>query len=265
MQLILNLLNCLCYHDLTLIVNVFQDSFFWNAALNVKYFVKDSLFSLAQWNQLLDNYSAVVDLSAIAFAENLLACYSEVKVVLVERDIEKWYQSFNESVILNVWSLIIRTIAQLDTRFMRKLNSTSTRWTKEWIRVNSREKMQKKARRKYREHYALMKRVMSSERLLKFELDERWKSLCRFLRKSISNVKFSRMNEDAALKKKIELIAKREIKNAMMRFLKILKSVVVLALAWCLVDARIWWRHSLADVKQSHSLMSHSLAECLMQ
>lgn len=239
MQLALNLLNCPCYHGLTLIANVFQDSPFWNAALDAKYFAKGPLFSLAQWDQLLGNYSAVADLPAIAFAEDLLACYSEAKVVLVERDIEKWYQSFNEGVILNLWSPIIRTIAQLDTRFMGKLGSTSARWTEGWMGANSREEMQEKARGKYREHYALVERVTPSERLLKFGLDEGWEPLCRFLGKPIPDVEFPRVNEGAALKEKIGLIAKRGIGNAVMGALKVLAPVVVLALAWWLVDARI--------------------------
>ena len=39
------------------------------------------------------------DPPAIAFAEELVDVYPEAKVVLVERDIDSWYSSFNAAVI----------------------------------------------------------------------------------------------------------------------------------------------------------------------
>lgn len=108
MQLALNLHDFPCYHGLTLIANVSRDTPLWNAALDAKYLNKGPLFTLTQWDQLLGNYSAVIDLPAIAFAEDSLACYPDAKVVLVERDIENWYHSFNQGVILNVWKSVIQ-------------------------------------------------------------------------------------------------------------------------------------------------------------
>jgi hypothetical protein len=51
----------------------------------------------------------------------LLHCYPDAKVVLVERDVEKWYQSFNDGIIMGVWSPVLRVIARLDSRFVGKL------------------------------------------------------------------------------------------------------------------------------------------------
>ena len=129
MQLALNILGYPCYHGLTLIANV-RDTEMWNEALDAKFFGKGSLFTQSDWDQLLGNYSAVADLPAVAFSEDLLHCYPDAKVVLVERDIERWYQSFNDGVIMNVWSPVVRLIARLDTRFVGKLGGFSAldRW-----------------------------------------------------------------------------------------------------------------------------------------
>ena len=88
MQLALSILGYPCYHGFTLIADI-RDTEFWNRALDAKLYGKENLFSRANWDQLPGNYSAVSDLPAIAFAEDLLHCYPDAKVVLVERDIEK--------------------------------------------------------------------------------------------------------------------------------------------------------------------------------
>ena len=234
MQLALNILGFPCYHGLTLIANV-RDTEMWNKALDAKYFGKGKAFERADWDRLLGSYGAIADLPAIIFWEELLRCYPGAKVVLVKRDIEKWYQSFNEGVILNVWNPTIRLIARLDSRFVGRLGSTSGRWTEGWMRAHSQQEMQEKARDKYREHYALVENAMSPERLLKFKLEDGWAPLCKFLEKPLPDVEFPRVNEAAALKEKLGLIVERGLKNALKSSLKILLPFVVLAIAWWLV------------------------------
>ena len=237
MQLALNILGYPCYHGLTLIANI-RDTEMWNEALDAKFFGKGELFTRADWDQLLGGYSAVADLPAILFAEEFLHYYPDSKVVLVERDVEKWYQSFNDGVILNVWSPVIRMIARLDSRFVGRLAGTSGRWTEGWMEAHSQKEMQEKAREKYREHYALVKRMTPSERLFKFQLEDGWEPLCKFLEKPIPNVEFPRVNESAALSEKIGLIARRGIMNALGVSLKLLLPIAVLTIAWWIAHAR---------------------------
>ncbi len=135
-----------------------RDCDMWNEALDAKYFAKGAMFSRPDWDQLLGNYSAVADLPAVAFSEDLIEAYPEAKVILVERDIEKWYQSFDEGIIVNVWSPLLRFIARLDPRFMGRLASTSDRWTSGWMDSHSLREMQERARPTYRQHYALVER-----------------------------------------------------------------------------------------------------------
>ena len=239
LQLALNILGYPCYHGLTLIANV-RDTEMWNEALDAKFFGKGSLFTQSDWDQLLGNYSAVADLPAVAFSEDLLHCYPDAKVVLVERDIERWYQSFNDGVIMNVRSPVVRLIARLDTRFVGKLGATSQRWTEGWFGAHSRREMQYKARAKYHEHYALVERVTLSDRLLKFNLGDGGGPLCKFLNKPIPNIEFPRVNESAALSEKIGLIVQRGTMNALGSSSKVLLPLVVLVIAWWIIRAKIY-------------------------
>lgn len=231
MQLALNILDLPCYHGLNLVSNI-RDTEMWNEALDAKFFGKGRLFSKTDWDQLLGHHSAIADLPAILFAEDLLKCYPECKVVLVKRDIDQWYRSFDEGVISNIWNPVIRTIARLDSRFVGKLGSTSARWTEGWMGAHSREEMRAKAKEKYREHYAMVERITPPENLLRFQLSDGWAPLCSFLDKPIPDVAFPRVNESAALSEKIGLIARRGVKNATRSLIKILSPIVVIAVAW---------------------------------
>lgn len=98
MQRALNILGIPCYHGFTLFAST-EDCAVWDGALDAKFFNKGSPFTRIEWDQLLGSYGAVADLPAVAFAEELIDLYPESKVVMVERDVEKWHESFNEGLI----------------------------------------------------------------------------------------------------------------------------------------------------------------------
>ena len=237
MQLALNILGFPCYHGLTMIADL-RDTVLWNEALDAKFFGKGPAFTRADWDQLLGEWNAAADLPAVAFAEELILCYPDTKVVLVERDIEKWYRSFNEGVILNVWSPVFRLLARLDSHFIGKMAGTSRRWTQGWMKAQSKSEMQKNARVVYREHYALVERVTPPDRLLRLKLEDGWEPLCRFLDKPVPQMAFPRVNEAAALNEKISLIARRGIRHALQSTLKVAWPVAILAVAWWVLRMR---------------------------
>ena len=226
MQEALNILGIPCYHGFTLILNL-RDSEMWNEALDAKFFGKGERFTRSEWDQLLGNYAAVTDLPAVAFPDDLIEAYPDAKVVLVERDVEEWYQSFHDGITSNVWSPILRVIAKLDPYFVGRMDGTAQRWTRGWMNAHSKQEMELNARSKYHEHYALVKKVTPRERLLEFDLKEGWEPLCNFLGKPIPDVLFPHTNESAALKEKINIIMLRGAKNALLRITKMLLPLLV--------------------------------------
>ena len=145
MQQALTILGFPCYHGLTLLASP-RDSEMWNAVLDAKYFGRGARLSRAEWDQLLGAYGAVADLPAVALAEDLLAAYPTAKVVLVERELEAWYRSFDATVMVNMWSPLLRALARLDARFLGRLAGTSGRWTRGWLRARSLREMRERTR-----------------------------------------------------------------------------------------------------------------------
>lgn len=83
-----------CWHSFHLLSTHFGDNEMWQEALERKYFSGGEPFGREEFDQLLHSFAAVSsDTPAIAFAEDLIKAYPEAKVVLVERDIESWYES----------------------------------------------------------------------------------------------------------------------------------------------------------------------------
>jgi hypothetical protein len=230
MRLALNILDFPYYHGLSLFTNI-RDCGIWNSALDAKFFTNGPDFSKAYWDTLLGNYSAVTDLPAVAFPQELLSTYPDAKVVLFERDIEKWHRSFDKDAMQNVWNPVLRFTAKLDWRFVGRLESTSRRWTRAWLHATSLVEMRRNARPKYLEHYELVESITPPDQLLVVRLDEGWSLLCKFLRVDIPDMPFPRVNEGVALAEKIRLIAKKGIRNAIWSCLKILVFLVVLVFA----------------------------------
>lgn len=204
----------------------------WDEALDAKFFGKGKPFARADWDQLLGNYSAVSDVPATAFAEELVEIYPEAKVILVERDVESWYKSFNETVIWDLYSWPMYLGAKLDPFFLRPNRETHHRWRRGWLKVQSKKELQEKARSKYQEHYAHVRRVTPKERLLEYRLGSGWGPLCEFLGKPIPDVPFPRVNDGNSYKEKMTLVARRGLKNAVRRVLAILVPLFVFVFAW---------------------------------
>lgn len=90
----------------------------WISAFDAKFSGKGKPFTRVEWDQLLADYSAVTDVPALAFSEDLISVYSEAKVVLMGRDIEKWHKSFHDAIINIMWGRWGHWIASLDPWFV---------------------------------------------------------------------------------------------------------------------------------------------------
>lgn len=218
MQTAFNLLRIPCCHSFSLYNHV-NDCAMWISAFDAKFSGKGKPFTRTEWDQLLADYSAVTDVPALAFSEDLISAYPEAKVVLMERDIEKWYISFDDAVIKIMWGRWGHWIASLDPWFVGPIRDVHLRWAKDWMGVNSAEEMRTKAKGKYREHYGLVRRIVPKERLLEYRLGVGWEPLCEFLGKEIPDVEFPRINETASMHEKISIIAGRGIRNLLTRAL----------------------------------------------
>ena len=100
MSLALEKLGLHAWHSLLFGSTNLGDIPMWNEALDAKFLGRGKRYDREEWDQLLYNFAAISsDTPAIAFAEDLIKAYPEAKVILVNRDIDKWYDSFNQNVV----------------------------------------------------------------------------------------------------------------------------------------------------------------------
>ena len=191
----------------------------WISAFDAKFSGKGKPFTRAEWDQLLAEYGAVTDVPVIAFSEDLISVYPDAKVILVERDIEKWYKSFDDAVVKNMWVKWGHLIASLDPWYAGPIRDVHLRWAKDWMGVNSADEMRMVAKERYREHYELIRRIVPRERLLEYKLGSGWEPLCDFLGKEVPDVEFPRLNDTASMHERLSIIAGRAIRNVLTRVL----------------------------------------------
>jgi len=90
---------------------------------------------------------------------DLMATYPEVNVVLVERDINDWYCSFNSAVIEPSWSPFLNFPGDWDPWLIGTVRTCHLRWIEGCLMAHSEEEMQAVARRMYWEPYKFVRRM----------------------------------------------------------------------------------------------------------
>jgi hypothetical protein len=171
----------------------------------------------------------------VAFSEDLIAAYPEAKVILVERDINSWYESYVNTVVPNMWhplrglGMIEEIVGPWRVRLFGGERVTMGR-TLQLLGVGfygarSRSQMKQVAKRRYRQHYEMVRSLVPPERRLEYNLRSGWKPLCEFLDLPIPNDPFPVANERQQFMS--------EIKSAYRRALWTLFIDIVLVVAVC--------------------------------
>lgn len=217
MQAALELLGCKpTYHGYTALYKL-DHLPAWTAAFEAKYHNNGRPFIRQDWDQLLGSYGAVTDSPCICFAEELINAYPEAKVVLVERDVDTWYQSFQG--LINEYYLPIHQVLQyLDPQLIGPTSRMFSYVFKDkqgFFRAGNKRELQQNAKTIYKEHYELVRRVCPKERLLEFDLTNGWGPLCAFLGKDVPKAPFPRLNERGALAERSKEFQKRSLLNVL--------------------------------------------------
>ena len=147
-----------------------------------------------------------------------MSAYPEAKVVLVERDLESWYASFERGIIAAFCNPVNRILQILDPQVMgpvKKMWNYVFEDEKGYFRASTKKELQENARSVYKEHYALVRKVTPKERLLEFDLRDGWGPLCEFLGKAEPGAPFPRLNEGDTLKERVKGFQKQCLSNVL--------------------------------------------------
>lgn len=98
--------------------------------------------------------------------------------------------------------------------------------------IRSRADAEEKCKPKYREHYALVRKMAPPDRLLEFNMSQGWEPLCEFLGKPVPDVPFPHLNEQAWLDEKVQLIATKGLKHLARRMWPYVLLMVVTFVYW---------------------------------
>lgn len=210
MQKALEILGYPCYHYFQNYAHPLNLPM-WDEAIDAKYFGKGKPFTKTEWDQLLGHYAAITDVPAILFQEELMAVYPDAKVVLVERDEDKWLKSFSDTMVAPL-RMRYQTwlVAQLDmggvvARVRRNFWKVMEAWGADPYDPDS---VTRDARRIYREHNANVRSRTPKDKLLEFKLEDGWEPLCAFLGKPVPDCPFPHLNETELLNEKVGLALK---------------------------------------------------------
>lgn len=137
------------------------------------------------------------------FALDLIKAYPNAEVIIVERDIEEWYNSLEEAIISTTWGWRADFFTDfLAPLFGAKAGRTIRKVMFGFFEAENVAELRAKARDRYRRHYADIRAAVPSERLLDLKLEEGWEPLCAFLGKSVPHVPFPKKNpKDAHVKR----------------------------------------------------------------
>lgn len=169
----------------------------WDRAVEGK-FGRAPPFTLADWEdeKFLGPYQVLSDCPTIFFTAEFLELWPEAKVVLVERDVDKWEASFQRQIVPSpfTWqAVILRKVFDpwLSARF------ASTVWTciQDYFHCHDQESFGRNARETYLRHNEWIKNNVPKDKLLVYNLGSGWRPLCDFLGKDVPDEPFPWLNE----------------------------------------------------------------------
>ncbi|KAJ6445153.1 hypothetical protein O9K51_03557 [Purpureocillium lavendulum] len=154
-------------------------------------------FSRAEWDEVFADYDAVTDVASF-YAMSLIHAYPDARVILVERDIDRWHESIGQ--VMKSWE---NPWARRAARWLGPIAGSdsgraSLKFQLGWTESKHAEDMHKNARAAYTRHYREIRAAVPPEQLLDFQLKDGWEPLCHFLGKDVPAVPFPHINDAAA-------------------------------------------------------------------
>ncbi|KAK5654002.1 hypothetical protein OQA88_7679 [Cercophora sp. LCS_1] len=170
----------------------------------------NSPFTRSEWDQIWGSCEAVTDVASV-FGATLVRAYPDAKVILVERDYDKWAKSL-ETVVQSLWGpggkFFINVVEPL---LGSETGQTNRNMLLGWAGARDEKELRATLRTAWERHHAEIRGACAAEpgRLLNYKLGEGWEPLCEFLGCEVPRdergevLPFPHANEAAALRKKI--------------------------------------------------------------
>lgn len=205
-----------CYHMHTAQTHGDTDGPQWARALDAKYNGKGT-FTRADWDHLLGKYQATCDLPAAFFSAELAEAYPDAKVVILNRDPEKWYESVLNSIYKHALQMSVWDKMQMMHRVMLDpvtagVVAMTSRFKNAMPYDHGKQK--DKALAWYQAQYDEFRERIPAERRIEFSVKDGWEPLCEFLGVPVPMIKdeetgeqvvapFPQLNDQEAVAKNV--------------------------------------------------------------
>ncbi|KAE8366535.1 P-loop containing nucleoside triphosphate hydrolase protein [Aspergillus caelatus] len=183
----------------------------WNQILRT-WLTGDRATILSLLRRRTTGYAAITDAPASQFVPELLALYSDSKVIVTVRDPEAWVKSMQQiSSLAKLWFL---GAVLLPLPGMRHFVTYISLLDNAYI---------------YQRHIEWLKEVVPADRLVFFRVKDGWGPLCQALGKEVpKNIPFPRINDSKA----IDRVAAYHIKRGLARWAVVFTVVGALSAWW---------------------------------
>jgi Sulfotransferase domain len=147
------------------------------------------------WSTIFNGYRSALDWPTLYFWRQLVAAYPHAKILLTDRDPERWWQSHVK-------------MFQLGAEFSQGLTDEEQQWaegsgfgrmqtalaTIVSATFDGRVFDKDHCVQVFKQHYEQVRRTVPAERLLVYRVEEGWEPLCRFLSVDVPDEPFPRVN-----------------------------------------------------------------------
>jgi hypothetical protein len=135
------------------------------------------------WNRIFEGYASCIDAPSCYFWREIWKVYPDAKIIMTERDPEKWFESVNSTVFSRRWK---ETTSKMPlAAFFKKLT-----FDHYGDRLDDRDFMIGEFTR-YKDE---VKRLVPKERLLIYRGGDGWEPLCAFLGVPVPDAPYPRTN-----------------------------------------------------------------------
>ena len=187
-------LGCKEYHMKEVFANFKANHIeYWRDSLYRKYHNQPGQYKRREFDKILTQYSALTDAPCVLFSDELLEAYPDAKIILTNRDPDKWLVSMEASYyrILgwSAWKFAGSVDKAMIGPYTQILKLVLSFWTKGDF--DNRDRL----RQGFLDHYNHIRSVVPASYLLEYTPQDGWRPLCQFLGKPIPDGPYPKMNE----------------------------------------------------------------------
>ncbi|RYP62428.1 hypothetical protein DL769_007300 [Monosporascus sp. CRB-8-3] len=155
-------------------------------------------FTPQDWDRIFGSYDAITDDGASS-VEELAAAYPGAKVVVVERDFERWWRNFEAELVNRLLTPSAIVANWISHRLLgSSVGAAVRRRSSRALGARDTREVRAKVREHYPGYYDNVRRVIPPNRRLEYHLGSGWEPLCQFLGKEIPDTEIPRVNEAEA-------------------------------------------------------------------